>query len=264
MATIISSNVLRLQPDNLTYQAARVQLPDQPANAQTMVMYYKAYLEIAANNPDFEYTDSFAWGRHAFFGLSFSGTVSQNTGGIVGFSSASDTYIRVQGLASSFPIFLGSSGYSQVSPVSFGQNDTFGFGAAVTGRFSAHNNSQFFAGQAFPTTQGIGVDGAKKYLGIIQVAKHSEDVQRVILSYGNNWQNLTSANFSSALSSSLTNWAFRNVSQVETTNFRPNHANADVALRSTITFPRWIVARWPSGIVGRNFVITDIKVEYYD
>jgi hypothetical protein len=84
------------------------------------------------------------------------------------------------------------------------------------------------------------------------------------LSYGNNWQNLTSANFSTALSSSLTNWAFQNVSQVETTNFRPNHANADVALRSTITFPRWLVVRWPSGIVGRNLVITDIKVEYYD
>jgi hypothetical protein len=180
----------------------------------------------------------------------------------VGFSSASDNYVRLLGLGN-YAGFLGNSGYTQASPVSFGYLEAFGFGAAVTSRFNASSNS-FYGGSAFPTTQGIGVDGAKKYLGIIMVSRHSEDVQRVVLSYGNNWQNLTSANFSTALSSSLTNWAFQNSSQVETTNFRPNHANADVALRSTITFPRWLVVRWPSGIVGRNLVITDIKVEYYD
>ena len=269
MPSLISSNTLRLQPDNLTAQTARVQLPAQPAGANTMVFYYKAYMEISTtNNPEYEDGTSYAWGNDAFFGLSFSGTVSSNTGGIAGFSNGTEGWVLFVRAAGSHSPFAAGSGYSSVSPVCFGSNMGF-FYYGPSGQIINSSNTNFGGGQFCPTTQNIGVEGAQKYLGIVQIARHQEDNARVIFSYGNNWENLAAADFRNALSSPLSNWAFRNVSVLETTNFRPNHRagldnSLDPALRSTITFPRWIVARWPSAIVGRNLVLTDIKVEYYD
>lgn len=263
MPSLISSNTLRLEPDNLAAQSARVQLPDRPAGANTMVFYYKAYMEFfAANNPQGEDGSSYAWGANAFFGLSFSGSVSSNTG-VVGFSNGDSPWVMQVFGPQQYAPFSNGSGYSSVEIVNFGAISTNFYHGPAKQAFSM-GNQNFGGGRFCPTTRDIGVVGAKKYLGIIQIARHQENVQQVVFSYGNNWENLAVENFRNALSSTLSNWAFRNVAVNETTNFRPNHASSDPALRSTINFPGWIVMRWPTAIVGRNLVITDIKVEYYD
>lgn len=262
MASLISSNTLRLEPDNLTAQTARVQLPAQPAGANTMVFYYKAYMEVAANNPQLEDGSSYAWGMNAFFGLSFNGSVSSNMG-VVGFSNGDSAWVMQVLAPQQYAPFANGSGYSSVSTVNIGGGASTFYHGPARQSFSRDNHN-FGGGRFCPTTQAIGVEGAKKYLGIIQIARHQENVQQVVFSYGNNWENLAAANFRNALGSNLSNWAFQNVAVNETTNFRPNHASADLALRNTINFPGWIVVRWPTAIVGRNLVITDIKVEYYD
>lgn len=262
MPAIISSNTLRLEPDGLSAQTARVQLPAQPAGANVMVFYYKAYMEAAVgNNPAFEDGSSYAWGTKGFFGLSYDGDVNSNSNA-VGFGNRDNGVLYMWG-PQAFAPFAGGSGFGSVQPVSFGVfSSEFSIGRQAV--FFNASNGGFEAGRFCPTTINIGVEGAQKYLGIVQVARHRENVQQVVFSYGNNWQGLAADHFASALPSSLTNWAFRNIAQTDIINARPNHANADVALQSTINFPSWVVVRWPSNIVGRNLVITDIKVEYYD
>lgn len=263
MGALISSNTLRLEPDGLSYQTARVQIPPAPSATNTMVFYYKAYVNEWPENT-FENGSSYAWNNDAFFGLSFNGTVSANVGGIVGFTNTNQPEVgaTLSKYDWSSYFFHKNSGFSQTVPFALGYNsgnyNIFSYGHALS-------TTVYSAG--FPnsimclSTNTIGLTGAQKHLGIIKIGKHPDDTQRIVLSYGNNYQGVSSQNFSIALSSSLTNWAFQNISLQETTNFRSNFSNPELA--NTINFPKWIVAKWPSAVVGRNFVVTDIKIEYY-
>lgn len=269
MGALISSNTLRLEPDGLSYQTARVQIPTAPSDANTMVFYYKAYFDtIVINQGGGEFTESglsYSWNKDAMFGLSFTGTVSANMGGLLGFSNGANNnnIIRVRQPADYVP-FGNNSGYSAIVPAGFNQMGEFYYGAGKANQFNDYHtigNNLYSAGLLGPSTHFIGLSGAQKYLGIIKVSKNQNNPQNIVMSYGNNWQNLPVSEFSTALTSLSSNWAFQNIDRSETVNFRPNHANP--ALANTINFPTWVVAKWPSGVLGRNFVVTDIKIEYY-
>jgi len=267
MGALISSNTLRLEPDGLSFQTGKVQLPLAPSNANTMVFYYKAYFENIVLNIGggeiIEDATNYAWNNDAFFGLSFSGTVSANTGGILGFTNITENNILRARQPGNYIPFGNNSGYLAIIPCALlGDASRFSYGPNNNGEstISVANNS-FLGGQLAPSTHFIGLSGAKKYLGIIKVAKHEENSQNIVISYGNNWENMPASSFSSAISSLSSNWAFQNINVRETVNFRPNHANP--ALSNTINFPRWIVAKWPSAVLDRNFVVTDVKIEYY-
>lgn len=265
MGAIISSNTLRLEPDSISYQTGKVQIPEAPSDANTMIFYYKAYFDTTpeiGNAITTEDGTSYAWNNDSFFGLSFSGTVSANVGGIVGFTNGTENNVfRAENPSNRH--FNRNSNYTSVIPCGF-QNAVgrFYFGSTVNGYLEGSGEGfGYYGSYICPSTQRIGLSGAKTYLGFIQIAKNSSDPQRVVISYGNNWENLSNSNFSTAISSISSNWSFKYSSQIETINFRPNHANP--ALANTINFPRWIVTKWPSAVLGRNFVVTDIKVEYY-
>jgi hypothetical protein len=269
MGAIISSNTLRLEPDGLSFQTGKVQLPLAPSNANTMVFYYKAYFEnVVINAFGGEFTENgsaYSWNTDTTFGLSFTGTVSSHIGGLLGFANGANppNIIRVRQPADYVP-FGNNSGYSQIVPVGFQNMIEFYYGPEKNNQFTSHHtigNNNYLAGLLGPSTHIIGLSGAQKYLGMIKVSKNQNNSQNIVMSMGNNWENMPASSFSSALTSLSSNWAFRDVNRPETVNFRPNHANP--ALSNTINFPRWVVAKWPSAVLGRNFVITDIKVEYY-
>ena len=266
MPAIIISNQLQLQPNNIGYQGARFQLPPQPVNAETMVFYYKAYGEgFPLGNDYLEDGSGYSWNKESMFGLSFSGSLSANNGGIVGWTgreNPNNIYrIRRNVFNSNF------ISNSNISLSANGQHMTFGNESAYF--YYGHQTKSNFitsfglygVGVFCPTTNGIGLTGAANFLGIIKIQKNTSNANQISISVGNNWEGFSVENFASALSSSKTNWEMFNYAQPETTNFRPYSTTP--TLSNTIFFPSWIVAKWPSGIVGRNLVITNIKVEYY-
>jgi hypothetical protein len=258
MPATINNNILELQPDNIGYQAFRIPL-SAVSNASTMVFYYKAYVDNTPNNIN-EDSGSYGWNNDAFFGLSFNGVLSANIGGIVGWTnSTNNTVVFTQSLANYSPL-NNFSGYSQFVPVCFDTStNVVSYGhPTITTRASLPSNAGYFC----PSTTTIGVSGAQRFLGILKVAKHPTNTQQIIISYGTNWENMPASSFSSALSSLSTNWLTYGSAQTETTNFRPNNANP--LLSDTINFPTWIVGKWPSTVSGRELVISDMKVEYYN
>lgn len=263
MGALISSNTLRLEPDGLSYQTAKVQLPVAPSAANTMVFYYKAYVNEWPENT-VENGSTYAWNNDAFFGLSFNDTVSANVGGIVGFTNTNQSEVGGSLSKSNWSsyFFHINSGFSQTVPFSVSYNgasyNLFSYGHPLS---TTTHNVGFPNAIMCLSTNTIGLTGAQKRLGIIKIAKNTDDPQKVVFSYGNNYEGLSAQSFSFALTSNLTTWAFQNISLQETGNFRPNYLNPNQS--NTINFPRWIVAKWPSAVIGRNLVITDIKVEYY-
>jgi hypothetical protein len=262
MGAIISSNTLRLEPDGLSYQTGRIQLSAAPTTANTMVFYYKAYVNTMAESI-LEDGTNYAWNNDAFFGLSFNGSVSANVGGIVGFSNSNQTNVGTSTSQQNWSGYWFGKNSGYTSMVGF----TMGYNGGSYNLFSyGHPSSVVY--YSTPTwgsimcmsTRGIGLS-AQKYLGIIKIGKNDADTSKVTLSYGCNWEGLSAQDFTSALTSTNTAWSFENASLVETTNFRPNNSNP--LLSNTINFPTWVVVKWPSAVVGRNLVITDIKVEYY-
>lgn len=256
-ATIIN-NILELQPDNMGYQAFRMPLT-AAANASTMVFYYKAYVDNIPVNTN-ENGGSYGWDNDSFFGLSFTNVVSANRGGIVGWSNSnSNTVIFTSSLGTYSPLLI-NSGYSQFVPVCFDTSTSnISYGHPT---FTTRANIGTHCGYFCPSTNTIGISGAQRFLGILKVSKHPTNTQQISLAYGMNWENMPSASFSSALSSLSTNWISYGSAQTETTYFRPNHANP--LLSNTINFPSWIVGKWTSAQGGRELVITDMKVEFYD
>jgi hypothetical protein len=194
------------------------------------------------------------------FGLSFSGTVSGNVGGFVGFSNGTSTNILRARPPALYDPFAKNSGYSGAIPVGFNSMGEFYYG---NGQTSSSNDfiGVGSPGIIAPSTYFIGLTGAKKYLGMFKISKNENTPQNIVLSCGNNWENFSSSSFSTALTSLCSNWFFQNVDRAETVNFRPNYTNPLSA--NTINFPSWIVVKYPSSVLGRNFVITDIKIEYY-
>ena len=88
MPAVINQNKIELQPDNLGYQAARVNLPTQPSNADTMVFYYRVYVDGWPNGQYMtENISNYGWNKDFYFGLSFSDSVAANNGGIVGWAN---------------------------------------------------------------------------------------------------------------------------------------------------------------------------------
>lgn len=249
MPAIINETSVLLQPDNIGYQALKIPLAAQPAGAATMVFYYKGYVDVAQNVT--EDGSGYGWNNDAFFGLSFSGNVSSNTGGIVGFTNRTETTVLRSLSLGNWALFTGS-GYASATPVFFGiYSNYFHYGHPTPGSALSLGN----AGFCFPSTASIGVTGAEKFLGIIKISKH-ESSDQVVLSYGVNWEGRGAADFSGALTAAATNWIFSNATATETANFRPNAA--------TINFPQWIVAKWPSGILGLNLTLNAMRVEYYN
>lgn len=257
-ATIIN-NILELQPDTLGYQAFKIPLSAAPENTTTMVFYYKAYVDNLTSSTNEDGT-SYPWNNDAFFGLSFTGVISANTGGIVGWTNSNSNYVVYSPSAGAYTPLLINSEYSQFIPVAFDTStSSISYGhPTVTTRASIGSYCGYFC----PTTNIINLSGAKKFLGILKISKNPENAQQIIMSYGINWENMSSANFSNALASLSTNWISLGSAQTETTYFRPNHANP--LLSNTINFPSWIVGKWSSSKPGRELVITDMKVEYYN
>lgn len=259
MPAKINNNILELQPDNIGYQAFRIPIPaPQVPNPSSMVFYYKAYLNDSITTNTTEDT-TYSWNRNSFFGLSFTGVTSANTGGIVGWTNSNATQVLISGSLSNYTNFNTISPYSQIVPIRFFGNSTnLSYGSPnITTTTIMGNNAAYFC----PATNSIGVSGAKTFLGILKIGKHATNAQQVTISHGTNWENLSSSNFSSALTSLSTNWTTLANTVTETTNFRSNYLNP--SLSGTINFPSWIVGKWSSGIPSRKLIITDLKVEYY-
>lgn len=249
MPAIISDTSILLQPDNIGYQAFRVPLAAVPAGAVTMVFYYRGYVDIAENIA--EDGASYGWNNNAFFGLSFSGNVSANTGGVVGWSSLGNGILRTPLRGSSWA-FYANSGHASATPFQFGDDSrNFFYGHPSTAQRILPGNGAY----CFPTTHVIGAAGAGKFLGIIKISRQDNSTQGIVLSYGVNWENRAAGDFTGALSAPATNWIFSNQAVSETTNFRPGGA---------MNFPGWIVGKWPSGVLGRTLTITALRVEYYN
>jgi hypothetical protein len=249
MPAIINETSILLQPDNIGYQALKIPLAQQPAGAATMVFYYKGYVDVAQNIT--EDGSSYGWNNDAFFGLSFSGDVSANTGGIVGFTNRAETTVLRSLSLGNWALFTGS-GYASATPVFFGTySNYFHYGHPTPGNALSLGNGAF----CFPSTASIGVSGAEKFLGIIKISKQDDNAQNIVLSYGVNWEGRAASDFSGALTATETNWIFSNATATETTNFRTAGA---------INFPRWIVAKWPSGVLGRTLTLNAMRVEYYN
>jgi hypothetical protein len=266
MPATITSNQLQLQPDSLGYQGARYQLPAQPTNAETMVFYYKAYGDgFPVGDDYFEDGPGYGWNKESVFGLSFNGSLTANNGGVVGWANTDDPNRICRVRRNAFqPQFISNSRISLSASgqhISFGNEGAYFYYGSTNKGQRITSLSQYGVGKFCPTTTGIGLTGAADFLGIIKVQKNISNPSQISISVGNNWEGLSTNNFATALSSSKTNWDLFNYAQVETTNFRPYSTNP--ALSNTIFFPSWIVAKWPSGIVGRNLVVTNIKVEYY-
>lgn len=249
MPAIITDTSILLQPDNIGYQAFRIPLAAAPAGAVTMAFYYKAYVDGVTQNL-VEDGSSYSWNNDFFFGLSFSGNVSANTGGIVGWSnSTTNTFLRTQGRTTGG--IYANSGLN-ATPVFFGddsRNFFYGHPQVVTG--IQPNNGAF----CFPTTEPVGAAEAGKFLGILKISRQDNSTQNIVLSYGVNWENRAPGDFSGALSAPETSWIFSNQAVAETTNFRPGGA---------MNFPGWIVGKWPSGVIGRTLTLTALRVEYYN
>lgn len=248
MPAIISDTSILLQPDNIGYQAFRIPLAAAPAGAVTMVFYYKAYVNGIGQNVA-EDGGSYGWNNDAFFGLSFSGNVAANTGGIVGWSNTTATTIlRTQGRTTG--TIYANSGLN-ATPLFFGDNSLFfSFGSQAGTGVNLQNGAY-----CFPTTDPIGAVEAGKFLGIVKISRQDNNANNIVLSYGVNWENRALADFPGALSAAATNWIFSNQAVAETTNFRPGGA---------MNFPRWIVGKWPSGVIGCTLTITALRVEYYN
>lgn len=254
MPATINNNSLELVGDSLGYQAARVQLPAQPTDADSMVFYYKAYVDrIPASTNE---NSSNSWDKNAFFGLSFNGTISGANTGLVGYSNIDNTNSASH------------SGSRQLN-ASWNPNDIIAPSSFDGGiwRFRYANPSyisgSFNVGIACPNTGPTGADlaTAQKYLHIIKINKDANDAQRISLNVGFNWENLSVDTFNRALTSTSTIWAMKDYPIAETTNFRTNWNNP--SLSSTINFPSWVVSKWTTPTVDRKFVVTNIKIEYY-
>jgi hypothetical protein len=258
MPATIKNNTIELQPDNVGYQAFRIPI-SQPQKAETMVFYYKAYVDNmpASINED---GTNYGWNNDSFFGLSFSGTVSANTGNIVGWSNGNDvnTVASTGSLQANTP-FSTNSGYSQMLPFTF--DNSFYMSNGNSSPASNIRSGGIHYGNFCPSTNFINLSGAQKFLGILKVSKHPTNTQQIVLSYGVNWENMTSENFSTSLLSISTTWIIQSLAVTETTRFRSNHLNPLSA--NTINMPNWIVGKWASSVSGRKFVISDMKVEYY-
>jgi|688.fasta_scaffold184996_4 hypothetical protein len=255
MPATINNNALELVGDNLGYQAARVELPPQPTDADAIIFYYKAYVDKIPVGPYSE-TSSNSWDKNAFFGLSFDGTINGVNTGLVGYSNI-DNINRAS-----------YSGSRQLNPT-WNPNDIispYSFDGGIW-RFRYGNPSfiagGFNVGVVCPNTGPTGADlaTAEKYLHIIRINKDVNDAQRISLSIGFNWENLSVNDFSKALTSTSTIWALSDYTVNETTNFRTNWNNP--SLSGTINFPSWIVSKWTTPTVDRKFVVTNIKIEYY-
>jgi hypothetical protein len=258
MPASIINNTIKLQPDNLGYQAFRIPLSQQ-SGAETIVLYYKGYVDNTPSNTSEDGTN-YGWNNDAFFGLSFNGTLSANTGGIVGWSNGNDVnWVANPPSISTHAPFSTNSGYSQMVPCTF-DNINYISNGSTNPSSSSRSGGGVYSGAFCPTTTNIFLSGARKFLGILKVAKHPTNTQQIVISYGVNWENMNSSNFGSALTSTSTTWITQSLAVTETTNYRSNYLNA---LSSTINMPNWIVGKWPSVVVGREFVLTDLKVEYY-
>jgi len=251
MPAIISDTSILLQPDNIGYQAFRIPLAAAPAGAVTMVFYYKAYVDGVGQNVH-EDGGSYGWNNDAFFGLSFSGNVAANTGGIVGWSNTTgNTILRTQGRTTgTIYAHFANSGLN-ATPLYFGDDNRFFAYGSQIGTGVLPTNGGF----CFPTTDPIGAEEAGKFLGIVKISRQDNNTQNIVLSYGVNWENRALADFPGALSAAATNWIFSNQALAETVNFRPGGA---------MNFPGWIVGKWPSGVIGRTLTITALRVEYYN
>jgi len=257
MPAIINNNALELVGDNLGYQAARVQLPSPPTDADTMIFYYKAYVDkIPADI--FSESSPNGWDKAAFFGMSFDNTISTTNNQLVGYSNISNPN------TCAYASFRGK--YAEWNP-----NDTtaaFGFDGNWRFRYGNTNSNNYIAGPfsygavcPCAGTNSEDLQTAKKYLHIIRINKDVNNAQNISLSLGFNWENLSVDDFGTALTSISSVWAFKDYSISETTSFRTNWNN--LSLSGTINFPSWIVAKFPSPTIGRKLVVTDIKIEYY-
>lgn len=258
MPAIINNNTIELQPDNVGYQAFRIPI-SQPPKAETMVFYYKAYVDTIPASISEDGTN-YGWNNDAFFGLSFSGTLSANTGGITGWSNGNDiNAVAFTGTLNASTPFSNNSGYSQMLPFTYDNSFYMSNGNSSPASNTRSGGNQY--GYFCPSTNFINLSGAKKFLGILKVAKHPTNTQQIVLSYGVNWENMTNENFSTSLTSLSTNWIIQSLPVTETTKFRSNYLNPLSA--NTINMPNWVVGKWTSSVAGRKMVITDIKVEYY-
>lgn len=250
MPAIITDTSIVLQPDNVGYQAFRIPLEPQPAGAVTMVFYFKGYVNGLDSNQT-EDGANYGWNNDSFFGLSFNGNVAANTGGIVGWTnSTSNRVLGAAGRSSSHPLFAGQ--YGSATPFYFGDTISFFYYGHPTLTTSANLSN---AAYCFPTTDVIGVAEAEKFLGIFRISRHDTNAQNIVLSFGANWENRSMEDFSGALSAAATRWVFSNHTVAETTNFRPGGA---------MSFPGWIVGKWPSGVIGRTLTLSALRVEYYN
>lgn len=269
MPAVINNDRLELRADSLGYQAARVQLPAQPSTADTMVFYYKAWVEgwPASTN---EANTSYAWNGDAFFGLSFNGSVSANNGGIVGWTNASDG--TTAGCVLSYTTYLNTlfggppwrptavapfTFYGNINVNSFARPFYYG-ASAVSVSYSAPG----VAALSFPSNAVIGTSAVNSFLGIIKMQKVAANGSNISISLGTNWEGLAQDNYTTALTSANTAWIFNNISVQERSNFRPNWNSP--SLSGTIVFPSWVVCKWVSGVPTRNLVIDSLRVEYYN
>lgn len=260
MPAVISNDRLELRADSLGYQAARVQLPSQPSNADTMVFYYKAWVE---GWPVFttESGTSYSWSPSGFFGLSFSESVSSLPRGIVGWMNPNSTVTGYGITRATYTDWNVPAGL-QVSLFTFSNagtfNNSFYYGSSATNATIISNT----AGYPFATNAVVGTSAINVVLGVIKLQKVEANPSNISVSFGINWEGLSQSNYTTALTSTGTKWLINNSSVLERFNFRPNWNNP--SLSSTITFPSWVVARWTSGVPGRNLVVDSLRVEYYN
>jgi hypothetical protein len=258
MPAVINNDRLELRADSLGYQAARVQLPAQPSTADTMVFYYKAWVEgwpVSTN----EANTSYAWNGDAFFGLSFNGSVSANNGGIVGWTNQQGT--TSAGNTISHTTYT-SWRPSATTPFVF-TNGGFNINALYYGSSTTSNFiNTTYAGMPFPTNAVIGTSAVNSFLGIIKMQKVAANASNISISFGTNWEGLAQDNYTTALTSANTSWIVNNNAVQERSNFRPNWNSP--SLSGTVVFPSWVVAKWVSGVPTRNLVIDSLRVEYYN
>lgn len=262
MPAIINNNRLEFQADGLGYQAARVQLPNHPADASLMVFYYKGWVEGWPENTN-EANISYAWNSDVFFGLSFNGSVSANNGGIVGWTNF-DYNSVVGGVDVCTTYSTWKSTLGEVAPFTFygGINTNFArqfyYGSSNA---SDNYSAPGIAALSFPSNAVIGTSAVNNFLGVIKMQKSAVNSSNITIGFGTNWEGLSQNNYAVALTSTNTNWIFDDVAVQERTNFRPNWNTP--SLSSTVMFPSWVVCKWASGVLGRKLVIDSITIEYY-